>query len=262
MSRIHVLFCLAFLLGFSFPAQAEQTPLSRDRSITVLACASLMPVLTEMARRYAQEEDISVSLAFGAPVDLAQAIANGEVADIYISEHPLTMRDLKRQGLIDVFSLTTLAKNRLVMAIPKESYLTRTLPETAEFASILPDLPEKTTLAVADPATTHIGYTTQRILTELGQWERLSPMMERTRDAQHTRYRIAQGQQAGILYATDILAHPEGQIYLEIPPSLYEPIVYQAAVVAGDQMSEARNFLAFLKSPEAARYFSRHGFTR
>jgi molybdate transport system substrate-binding protein len=44
------------------------------------------------------------------------------------------------------------------------------------------------------------------------------------------------------------------------PPASHPPITYPVAVVAGPGEAKAREFVAFLASPEARSVLRRHGF--
>jgi len=62
------------------------------------------------------------------------------------------------------------------------------------------------------------------------------------------------------VYASDAKADPGVKILGVFPEDSHPPIVYPAARLAASQGPEADAFLAYLRTPEAARRFDEHGF--
>jgi len=257
MIRNLLIFLILLLaMPFNVVAMEDDPP-----TITVLASASMTNVLTELVRLYSIKEGISVTAAYKGPDELASDIENGEVADIYISDHPIRMRDLKRQGMLDVFSFTTLATNRLVLAASKDNLIVNKHDENSSLADILKDVNVTTNLVIGDPSSTPIGIVTQRALEKILVWEHVEPFTIKTSNTMKALYLIDKGEKAGIVYYTDAKSNPNIRIIAEVPADLHTTIVYQAAVVAGENMPLARKFLDFLKSDTARKIFEKYGFS-
>lgn len=228
--------------------------------IAVLASSSLSDVMTELARIYSKEKHMTISSFFDSPETLADTIRNGEAADMYISEDPALIQDLKQRGLIDVFSLTTLASNRLVLATFRSHHLARITPPGTPLKDILKDINEKSLLVMANPDEVFVGKEARTVLEKLGEWDNISPFLIRTPNTRSALFLIGKGNGAGIVYYTDALQNDDVIIMADFPGDLYEPIIYHAAVVAGDNMPVARDFLTFLKSEKAKTIFQKYGF--
>ena len=64
----------------------------------------------------------------------------------------------------------------------------------------------------------------------------------------------------GIVYTTDAFIDPKVRIVAVFPEDAHPPIVYPAALVAGQDSPAAKEFLEFLQSPEAKAVFKKYGF--
>jgi molybdate transport system substrate-binding protein len=191
---------------------------------------------------------------------MATQIVEGESADIFISAHPKYMADLKQRGLIDVYSLTNLVGNSLVLAASKKIALNRRYLEGKDAATILNNIKNRAIPVIADPAEVPLGIYTQESLQSLKLWDIFNTRVIRTENARAALYLIAKGETLGVTYFTDAYNNPEVDILAKIPDDLHEPIIYQAAVVAGENMPRARDFLTFLQSKEAKRVFAKYQF--
>jgi len=64
----------------------------------------------------------------------------------------------------------------------------------------------------------------------------------------------------GLVYATDAAVSKKVRVIGTFPVDSHPPIVYPLAAVSGGKTSEARQFMDFLKSPEARAVFEKYGF--
>lgn len=248
--------------GFSLPLptlQAAETP--QAQSVSVLAASSLTEVMAELSRLYSQRENFTISTIFDEPAVLAENIEMGEPGDILIVEDAVLINSLKRKGLLDVFRLTTVARNKLALAVPTESYLVRKLSPDKPLADLLKDINERTLLVIPDPAAAIAGTYTRQALTNLERWDAVKPYLVKAVSARNASYLVAHGTSAGILYFSDAFNNPDITILNTFDERLHQPIIYHASVVASENMPVARKFLEFLKSEEARNVFRKHGFT-
>ncbi len=259
IKNLRIFFLVVCSLACS-AAQTQEVPQDEPPSITVLASTSLTDVMSELVRMYSKDYNVTVSVVFGSPEDLAFYITEGESADIYISESHENMVMLRQQGLIDVYSISRIAANSLVLVAPKEHYLTRITRPGTPLVAILKDINERAILAMGDPDTVEIGKVAKAILEKLGYWEQVKSFIIRSGTDREALYLMVEGKYAGVTYLSDALMNPSLQILAEFPRNLYEPIIYQGAVVAGLQMPFARKFLDFLKTPQAMAVFKNYGF--
>lgn len=259
MTRI--IFAFGFLFFFLLPSIAFSTD-DKYSSITVLASTSLTDVMAEIVRLYSAQENITVSITYESPEILAESIVSGETADIYISESREKFVDLQQRGLFDIYSVTKLAYNKLVLVIASNSELEKKLSKNAAVDKLLLELKDKTILVISDPSNVALGAVTKSALEKLNIWPKIESSVIRAADSRNVLYLISKGGNAGIVYFTDAYANPEVKIISELPGAAdeNEKIIYQGAVVAGENMPPARKFLDFLKSKEAQNIFKKHGF--
>jgi molybdate transport system substrate-binding protein len=95
---------------------------------------------------------------------------------------------------------------------------------------------------------------------ERNLWQQMSKKVMRGASGKNTLYLIRRGNTAGIVYASDALNDDSLEVISLFDESLHEPIIYQGAVVVGENMSYARDFMAFLQSDQAYRIFIKYGF--
>jgi molybdate transport system substrate-binding protein len=248
------------LLVAALPASAAPKTKPQPTSFAMLASDSLTEVMAELLRVYARQSGQTVTAIFGAPDELSSAILAGDPADLIILEHPGLLKQLNQQGLLDVSSQTVVAGNRLVFAASANHRLARQYPAPVALDALLKDYRELE-VVMADPETLPSGIAAQEALTKQGVWKRIKPALVRAGSSRDALTLVAKGERSGVLYATETNANPEVAILAEIPPALHSPLRYQGVVVAGDDMPQAREFLAFLKTMKAREIFASHGFS-
>ncbi len=244
-----------------FPVHALAQNYVSEKSIAVMSSSSLTEVLTELIREYVKDNEMTISASYDSPSELSRRVSEGENSDIFISEQSKWISDLKQKGLLDVYTITNLAKNSLVLVSDSQNYIGRNVKEEVPIEKALKNINEKVILVIADHEEDPLGFYTKEALEKLGYWEKINPMTLRATDSTNALYLISKGESAGITYFSDAFLNPEVKIISSIPENLHENIVYQAAVVAGENMEEARMFLEFLKSETAKKTFEKHGFS-
>ncbi len=176
------------------------------------------------------------------------------------------MAELKKMGLIDVYSLTNVVKNRLVLAISSNSKWAKSVPEDGTLAAKLDFLLNRAIMSTGDPASCDIGlYTKQAIMrtdevrgTKL--WNNFNSKTIKSPNSKYNLYLISHGETAGIIFASEAYKNKEVKVLANLDEKLHDPIIYQAAVVAGESMSNARGFIDYLKSEDAKKVFKKYGF--
>ncbi|MCB0375996.1 MAG: molybdate ABC transporter substrate-binding protein [Sinomicrobium sp.] len=249
---------------FSYPAQADFRGLPQ---ITVLAASSLSGPMTKLIRLYSRQYNVTVTASYDAASEQANKIHTGESADVFISSHPQWMSELKQKGVVDVYSIMNLVQNDLVLVTSVSSYLNHYILENAPLKDQLMNLMQRSIMVIGDPETPLGMYTRQALealtISEGGSQENLWEMLHNkailASDAKKTLYLIERRNTAGIIYASDAYNNEAIRVIARLPLELHEPVVYQAAVVAGENMTLARGFLAFLSGPMAKHVFAEYG---
>ena len=247
------------MLCIASPSYADLRGLPQ---ITVLAASSLTEPLIEMARLYSEKEHITVTTSFDDSGELVREIDQGDSADVVITASSGLMSMLKQKGVLDSYSIRNIIKNRL--ALVRSKYI-RGYQEKPTILEHLYQLDRRTIMVMADPETTTLGQYTKQVLEALSVpeedlWKRLSRKVMRGASGKNTLYLILRGNTAGIVYASDAVNHDELQVIAIFDESLHTPIIYQGAVVVGENMSYARGFMEFLQSDHAHRIFLKYGF--
>jgi molybdate transport system substrate-binding protein len=247
---------LALILGFlavPFLSAAAQAA-----DVTVFAAASLKNALDDAAKRYEAKTGDKVIVSYAASSALAKQIENGAPADIFFSADLDWMDYLEQNKLIDTASRHTLLGNTLVLIAPKDS--TASLVIEKNFP-LLQALGADGKLAMASVDTVPAGKYGKAALTHLGVWEAVSPRVAQAENVRAALALVAKGEAPlGIVYGTDAKSEPAVRVVGTFPEDSHPKILYPVALTASAK-PEARKFLEFLLSPEAAPSFEAQGFS-
>jgi molybdate transport system substrate-binding protein len=238
---------LVAFLGWQGPAPRP--------ALTVSAATSLTDVLAEIAKAYgaAGGGDVRFNLA-GSNV-LARQIVNGAPADIFISADEAQMEVVQKAGLAASGSRVDLVSNQLaIVALPDRSASIRD-----RFAQAPPDIKR---LAIGDPAAVPAGVYARQYLESQGLWTAYERRIVPTANVRAALVAVESGAaDAAIVYATDLAAARSATVAFLVPLDKGPRIVYPAAVLTSSaNQTEARRFLMFLASRDAAAIFARHKF--
>lgn len=254
---------LLVVATYALHARAELRDLP---NVNILAASSLTDPITEIVRIYSREKNITVTASYSATSEQAWKIEEGDSADLFISSHPFWMAELKQMGLIDVYSLTNLVKNKLAIVTSTKSRLNKNPIIAQGTGGKINHLNNRAILVFGDPNNTALGLYTKQSIQAIDKqqksnlWDKLENRFIRAANSKNALYLITHGETGGITYYSDAYNNPEVDILSIVDEKLHEPIIYQAAVVAGENMSHARDFMQFLMSPDAKKIFKKHGF--
>ena len=146
--------------------------------ILVFAAASLADVMTEVEEAFERQSDVKVDISYGGSQLLAQQIASGAPADIFVSAGRFPVDFLKERGLLEP-GWSSLLTNKLVVTSPTSGGAGVT--SLAELAA-----PEVRRIAIANPKLAPAGRYAQESLTQLGLWDRLQPKLVFASDVRAT----------------------------------------------------------------------------
>ena len=225
--------------------------------LLVFAAASLRDALEEVGDDFHQAHGVRVRFSYGGSVAMAQQIARGAPADLFLSAGPGPMDSLDRQGLLEPGARVDLLGNVLVV-VARES--------AADAPSEPRDLlaPEVRRLAVADPQLAPAGAYAREALQSLGLWAQLEPKLVMGADVRTVLAYVESGDaDAAVVYATDASIAPDLRVLWTFGPETHSPLLYPAAALRDAGHPErARLFLEFLRGPEAGEVFDKFGFRR
>jgi molybdate transport system substrate-binding protein len=250
--RLLPLFVLG-LLAAPFMAAVAQAA-----DITVFAAASLKNALDDAAKLYEAKTGEKVVVSYAASSSLAKQIESGAPADIFFSADLDWMDYLEQKKLIDTASRHTLLGNTLVLVAPKDS--TVVLPIEKNFP-LLPALGHDGKLAMASVDAVPAGKYGKAALSYLGVWDAVAPRVAQAENVRAALAFVAKGEAPlGIVYGTDARSEPAVRVVGVFPEDSHPKILYPVALTASAK-PEARKFLDFLLSPEAASSFEAEGFS-
>lgn len=219
--------------------------------LLVFAATSLTDAIDEAAEQYERENEVDLQISYAASQALAQQIASGAPASVFVSAGAPPVEFLRERGLVGAEA--DLLTNKLVVVT------NRTLEELSPNALTSPTIER---IAIAAPDIAPAGAYGREALKSAGLWESLQPKIVTAPDVRAAMAFVEAGNASvGIVYATDAVI-ARGLDTVDIfPHDSYGPIVYPVVTVASDERSEvADDFVQFLLSPAAGEIFRAHGF--
>ena len=221
--------------------------------VLVFAAASLADALQEIGVLYEEETGVSVAFSFGGSQALAQQIASGAPADVFVAAGRQPVDFLASRGIVD-FVEDAVVLNELVVAVRDDTRAPGSMSELADQGM--------GKVAIADPALAPAGVYAREALWTLRLWEPLQPRLVFGADVRSALAYLESGNvDAAIVYATDAREAPGVKALNVILQDTYTPIAYPAAVLEGSNSREAASgFVRFLVSDAARNIFERHGF--
>lgn len=228
-------------------------------SITVFAAASLKTALDQVAQDWQDRTGQSARLTYAGSSALARQIQAGAPADLFVSANPGWMDHLAGLGLIRNDTRADLLGNTLVLIGPAGATPLPGIGPATDLSGMLGAGPLAMGLVQAVPA----GIYGKAALESLGLWGGVADRVAQTDNVRAALALVALGEAPlGITYGSDATAEPRVTVLATFPDSSHPAIRYPAAVTTDSaDPALAAQFLAYLRSPAAARVFLAAGFT-
>ncbi len=229
------------------------------KSITILTDHSLIVPLNLLARDYSRTARMSVTTNIGDTPSHITAIELGAEANLVITPKEQWIADLQQKGLIDVYSRTPIARNQMVLAGAR----TMRMPKPLNKNTSLRDLtqhPLEFMINFGDPETNAEGGFGLSILRRIGLLGEFEPHYHFFRSMHDMMETLAAPEAIGFVYRSEALLFPEVRILQRFDREVAPPVSYEAVVIAGENMEEAREFIAYLQSDHAQSVFRQYGF--
>ena len=273
MKRLLPILLALLALSACGGSQAESPELA------IFAASSLQEALTEIGERYQRDRpNVTLVFHFDSSGTLKTQIAEGAACDLFISAGQTQMDDLDASvapaadadnpgsdaggGLDFVLSNTRvdLLENQVVLAVPEGNPAGIHSFDQLDAALNAGDI----LLAIGN-SDVPVGQYTQKILAHYGLEEaalNAAGVLTYGSNVREVATQVAEGTvDCGIIYATDARS-AEVEIVDAATADMCGQVLYPAAVMtAGTNQSGARDFLAFLRTEEAAEVFAQAGFT-
>ena len=227
---------------------------SADKNVvTVFAAASTTDAMEEIKAAFVRKTGADVETSYAATSTLAQQIASGAEADLFLSANVSWADHV--QGKAAVQKRRNLLSNHLVVIVGADSMLKLERP-----GDLLSN--EVEYLALGDPDAVPAGKYARQALTNLNLWEDLKGKVVPAQDVRDALTYVETGAaEAGIVYATDAAVSDKVRVVMEISPELTDPVLYPLLFLKRSKENRsAEDFYEFLISPEAGRIFEKFGF--
>ena len=240
--------------GSASPDAASPSPSSGTGTlsgeVTVLAAASLDPVMSDLAKDLEHEHPgLRVTVSYGASSALAQQVVAGAPADVVVTASAATMRTITDAG--DATGRpVVVARNSLEIAVPPDN--------PAGVASLADMARPGVTVALCAPQVP-CGAAARRLLDLAGVG--LTPVTY-GRDVSATVNLVRLGEvDAALVYRTDVIGAAGAVRGVEVPQAGQVVTDYPAAVVEGTRdVDAARAVVDLLASPRGQAALGEAGF--
>ena len=222
----------------------------------ISAAASLTDVIEEIGTAYmAANKHVTLFYNFDSSGKLQTQIEEGAPADVFLSAAQTQMNNLAEKDLIDASTRLDLLINKVVLVLPVDS--------DADITSFEDVTTDKVTMVAIGGETVPVGQYTQEIYTFLGTWEQVQAKANLGENVRAVLAWVETGDvDCGIVYATDAYSTDLVKIVAEAPAGSHKPVVYPGAVIKDSaNPAEAKAFLDYLSTPDAASAFEAAGFS-
>jgi molybdate transport system substrate-binding protein len=230
------------------------------QEIAVAAAADMSAALPDVAAAYTKKTGQAVKLSIGASGNLTNQIRNGAPFDVFFSADEQYPQQLIAEGLALRATLYRYAVGRLVLWVPNDCPLD--LSKLGIKALLDPSVKK---ISIANPATAPYGRAAAATLRHFGIYDDVASRLVIGENISQAAQFVESGNaQAGLIALSHALApamKDKGH-YWTVPLGAY-PSLDQAAVVLSKskEHNAARQFLDFLRTPEATSLLTRYGFT-
>ncbi len=225
-------------------------------SLLVSAAASLKDALEEIKPTYQKNNpNINISYNFGASGALQQQIEQGAPADIFISAAKRQVDALEQKGLLLPGTRAIVAKNRLVLVVPKG--------KTGITSFLKLRNPEIKRIAIGEPRSVPAGQYAEQVLQKLKLLPEIKPKLVYANNVRQVLAVVESGNaDAGLVYATDAKISDKVKVVVAADEKYHSAITYPAAVVKKTKNPDAaKNFVTFLTTDgQAKAVLKKYGF--
>ena len=268
MKRWIALFLVLALVGAGLcGCQAK----SKDVELTVFAAASLTETLTELGAQYHRAHpEVTIRFNFDSSGTLKTQLQEGADCDLFLSAAQKQMNQLDitcdeeknpdRLDLIDHDTRVDLLENKVALVVPEDN------PKgLASFDDMARALQAGGVLMAMGNADVPVGQYTEKIFAYYGLDQAAlegAGLISYGSNVKEVTSQVAEAAvDFGVVYQTD--AFSAGLTVADTATKeMCGQVIYPAAVTKTSQNAEAaRDFLAFLSTPEAGEVFARVGFT-
>ena len=220
--------------------------------IKVAAAADLSRAFPDVAKAFEAKTGKKVTFSFGSSGMLAKQVSEGAPFDLFSAANSSYADDAVKSGRCDAATKRLYARGRIVAWTKKGSPKLVALADLAD--------PRFVKIAIANPEHAPYGKAAREALQKAGIWDQVQAKLVFGENVQQTLQFAQTGNADAAIVALALALATDGE-QLEIPESEHAPLD-QALVVCGSgaRAAAAKDFAAFLASPEGRTILTKHGF--
>ncbi|SCW70451.1 molybdate transport system substrate-binding protein [Rhizobium mongolense subsp. loessense] len=254
MKRVVGMFSMAWIGAAGLLPQ----PAGATDRITVFAAASLKNALDAANAAWGKESGKEAVASYAASSALAKQIESGAPADIFIPADLDWMDYVAKKGLIREDTRADFLGNRMVLVTASDKAKQVDIKPGFDLSGLLGD----GRLAMGEVTSVPAGKYGKAALEKLGVWTSVEPKIAGAQSVRAALALVSRGEAPyGIVYQTDAAADEGVAIVGMFPADSHPPIIYPLALLAASKNPDAVSYLKFLKSENAAPFFTAQGFT-
>lgn len=226
-----------------------------NNNLLVSAAASLKDAMEEIKTVYTQSKpNVNINYNFGASGALLQQIQQGAPADVFISAAKRQVDTLEQTGQIVPGTRGILAKNRLVLVVPKNG------TGVTSFYSLREDGVKR--IAIGEPRSVPAGQYAEQVLKKLNVYQQAKSKFVLANNVRQVLAAVESGNaDAGLVYATDAKISNNVKVVVVADEKYHSPITYPYAVIKRtNNLDGAKDFIQFLKGDAAKGVLQKYGF--
>ncbi|BAY24203.1 molybdenum ABC transporter, periplasmic binding protein [Calothrix sp. NIES-2100] len=185
---------------------------------------------------------------------MQQQIEQGAPADIFISAGKKQVDALEEKGLLLAGTRSILAKNRLVLIVPKS------VVGITSFYNLKDSKIKK--IAIGEPRSVPAGQYAEQVLQKLKILPQVKSKLVYANNVRQVLASVESGNaDAGLVYITDAKISDKVKVVVAADEKYHSPIVYPLAVLKSSKNSDAaKEFAKFLTSSQAKAVLQKYGF--
>ncbi len=241
------------LLGLALALVAVVPGVALAETVSLAVAANFADAAKALGAAYKVKTGSDVAVSAGATGSLYTQISQGAPFEVFLSADSKTPKKAVDGGFAVAGTEFTYAVGKLVLYSTDPKLVTGSGTLTA--ASF-----DK--LAIANPATAPDGAAAVEVMKKLGVYDALTPKLVQGESiAQAYQFVDSKNAELGFVALSQVIARKDGSQWL-VPGGDYAPLTQDAVLLtAGKDSQAAKDFLAFLKTPDAVKIIEGFGYT-
>lgn len=225
-----------------------------NEGLSIAAAASLNPVFKILGDRYEQASGDTITISFSSTGALAEQLRNGGPFDVFAAADAEHVDQLIEEGVLDAPTRTVFAYGQLVLLVSPDFNGEINASEQLLDARVR-------RIAIANPDYAPYGVAARQSLEHFGLWHQLQEKIIYAETVRQAAVFVQTGNADAGLVARSVVT-PGEDVFLLLPQTSHAPIEHVAAVRSeSPHASAARDFLAYLLTPDATSLLEQYGFS-